>query len=294
MRRSLPIAVLGALVFVLACSEVTDFIKDNTAEGSPLHDAATGIEALRKSFQELDPSEEHYIGRSVAAEILAMPAYAPSDDEALADYLNKVGNGVAMSSDAVRATFNGYRFAVLATDEVNAFATPGGTIFVTRGMIRRTKNEDELACILAHEIAHVTLRHGLAAIQQGNLLTAFKYLGRSAAGATLEGEELQQVTAAFDGSIQDIVGSLVKNGYSKDAEYAADELGAKLATDAGYDSGALRAFLSRLGGEGGQGGLFTTHPAPGDRLTHLTATPAPAADPKGLAVRDQRYAAVVK
>ena len=137
-----------------------------------------------------------------------------------------------MSCDEVRHTFVGYRFAVLDTDEINAFAAPGGTIFVSRGMIERTQDEDELAGVLAHEIAHVSLRHGLAAIKKSNMVSAFQYLGASAAQATLSSEDLQKVTAVFDDSIQDVLTTMVKSGYSRDSGSEADQKGCAYAAAA--------------------------------------------------------------
>ena len=142
--------------------------------------------------------------------------------------MNRVGHGIAMSGDEVRHTFVGYRFAVLDTDEINAFAAPGGTIFVSRGMIERTQDEDELAGVLAHEIAHVSLRHGLAAIKKSNMISAFQYLGASAAQATLSASSCRRSPPIFDDSIQDVLTTLVKSGYSRDAEYEADPIGPRV------------------------------------------------------------------
>src|SRR6185503_10521873 len=147
-----------------------------------------GTNRLRKSFDDLDPSEEHYIGRSVAAEILAMPQYPLAEDEAQLAYVERVGLGLAATNDDVRRPFLDYRFGILETDEVNAFACPGGLILVSRGLLAKTHGEDELAAVLAHEIAHVTLRHGVAAIQQANLTEAFGYLGAGAAQAAMKPE----------------------------------------------------------------------------------------------------------
>ena len=281
--------LLAAFFLSGACSGLMNALEGSTTEGSIVGDAVRGANRLRKSFQDLDPSEEHYVGRAVAAQVVAMPTYKVADDPVLTEYVTKVGLSIVTGCEQVRRTFIGYRFAVLDTDEVNAFAAPGGTIFVTRGMIARTKSEDELAAVLAHEIGHVTHRHGLAAIKKGNLIEAFKYLGSSASQAALHGEQLQKVTGIFDDSVKDVVGTMVKNGYSKTAEYEADKSGALFAIAAGYDPGALQSFISRLQSEGGHGGLFSTHPAPADRLAELGPAPARPVDPEGGAARAARY-----
>jgi predicted Zn-dependent protease len=165
-RRFLLLLVLAAtpLAVLAACGQVLGALEEATDPDSAGGKLVRGANRLRKSAQDLDPSEEHYIGRTVAAQILAMPQYPLSADTRLGDYVTRVGLALAMTNDGVRHTFAGYQFAVLETAEVNAMACPGGTIFVTRGLLAKAGSEDELAAILAHEIAHVTARHGLEQI----------------------------------------------------------------------------------------------------------------------------------
>ena len=270
-----------------ALEQATD---ENSAEGKLIR----GANRLRKSFQDLDPSEEHFIGRSVAAQILAMPQYPLSEDETLIAYVEKVGHGIVATNDGVRRPFLDYRFGVLATDEVNAFACPGGIVLVTRGLLANTKNEEELAAVLAHEIAHVTLRHGVAAIQQANLAEAFTYLGAGAAQATMSREDLDKLTGLFDDSVGDIVQTLVTSGYSRDAEMEADRLGREFLAGTGYDPQALASVLGCMHDHGGSGGMFATHPAPSERAQALGGPLSFAGDPTGLAVRSKRYAAAFR
>jgi len=194
----------------------------------------------------------------------------------------------------VRRPFLDYRFAVLATDEVNAFACPGGLILVSRGLIKKSQSEDELAAVLAHEIAHVTLRHGVAAIQQANLAQAFTYLGAGAAQATMSKEDLDALTGLFDGSIDDIVQTLVTSGYSRESEEQADALGREFLATTGYDPQGLTRVLHTMEGDGGHGGMFATHPAPKDRIASLGAPKSFTADAKAAAARQKRYAAAMK
>lgn len=282
---ALPIAACGAVMNAL--EQATD---ENTAEGKLVR----GANRLRKSFQDLDPSEEHFIGRSVAAQILAMPEYPLDEDQRLLAYVERVGHGVAAQNEQVRRPFLDYRFGVLATDEINAFACPGGLILVTRGLLARADGEDEVAAVLAHEIAHVTLRHGVAAIQQANLAQAFTYLGAGAAQATLSEQDLRELTGLFDESVGDVVRTLVTSGYSRDAEVQADRLGRDLLAGAGYDPAALGRVLEHMQGHGGEGGMFATHPSPQDRLDALgagAAVAAPVADAAVAAARQRRFAA---
>ena len=289
--------LLAAGIALAACAEVMNSLESITPEDSVAGKAVRGANRLRKSQEDLDPAEEHFIGRSVAAQILAMPEYAVADDQKLTEYLNLLGNGIAMSCDEVRHTFAGYRFAVLDTDEVNAFACPGGTILVSRGLIAKTTDEDELAAVVAHEIAHVHHRHGLAAISQANLMEAFTYLGSAGAQAALKNEDLQKVTGLFESSVGNVVDALVKGGYSREAEYQADASGRRFLAAAGYREDALQAVLERMGEAGGEGGMFSTHPAPADRLSHLqppAAAPRQATDVAAAQARAQRYALAVR
>ena len=277
---ALPVAACAGVLNAL--EQATD---ENTAEGKLIR----GANRLRKSYQDLDPSEEHYIGRSVAAQILAMPAYPLLQDDKATAYVNRVGHAVARTNDRVRHPFDDYHFAVLDTAEVNAFACPGGIVLVTRGLLQQTANEDELAAVLAHEIAHVTLRHGLQAIQKQNLAEAFTYLGAGAAQATMKKQDLQKLTGLFDSSVKDVVHTLITSGYSREAEVAADHLGRQFLAGTGYDPQALAAVLAHMQGSGGKGGMFATHPAPQDRLAALGAPLAFAGDAAAAQQREARY-----
>lgn len=279
---TMPLAACAAVMNAL--EQATD---ENTAEGKLIR----GANRLRKSFQDLDPSEEHFIGRSVAAQILAMPQYPLAEDEAQLRYVERVGLGLVATNDRVRRPFLDYRFGVLATDEINAFACPGGLILVTRGLVQEARSEDELAAVLAHEIAHVTLRHGVAAIQHANLAQAFTYLGAGAAQATMSQEDLDALTGVFDESVGDIVQTLVTSGYSRAAEAEADDLGREFLATAGYDPQALNRVLLAMQGTGGEGGMFATHPSPQERLTALGAPLAATIDPAAAARRQARFAA---
>ncbi|MEZ5967075.1 MAG: M48 family metalloprotease [Planctomycetota bacterium] len=287
-------AMVALPLGLVACAQALGVLEDATDPNSVGGKLVRGANRLRKSAQDLDPSEEHYIGRTVAAQILSMPRYSLSTDTAMTGYVTRVGLGVALSNDAVRHTFAGYHFAVLDTDEVNALACPGGTIFVTRGLLKDASTEGELAAILAHEIAHVTLRHGLSAIKAANLTQAFQYLGSGALQAAgTDNQDLQKLATVFDDSVKDVVGALVTNGYSRDAEREADRLGRTLLAGAGYDPQGLSRVLAKMSHAGGQGGMFATHPAPSERQATLGEALPFTADAEGEAVRAQRFAAAM-
>jgi predicted Zn-dependent protease len=245
--------------------------------------------ALRKSAEEISESEEYYIGRAVAAQILAR--YKPYDDAAANAYAQKVARAVALASDRPD-TFKGYHVQLLDADEVNAFAAPGGFIFVTKGMIKLVKNEDELAGVLAHEVAHVAKKHGLKTIQTSRLTSAFAMLGTEIAKSYTP-EQVSKLAGVFEGAVDDVVKNLVVNGYSRDKEYEADEFAAKYARAANYDPRALKTFLSRMGSHAASGGVFKTHPAAGQRAAELGSV-APSSDHRASPARDQRFAAAMR
>jgi beta-barrel assembly-enhancing protease len=235
---------------------------------------AKGVNQARKGFEEISESEEHFIGRAVAAQVLAR--YKPLNDPGLNEYVQSVAQAVALASDRP-ATFKGYHVQVLDSAEVNAFAAPGGFLFVTNALLRLVRSEDELAAVLAHEVAHVSRKHGLKTIQTSRLTSAFTILGSEAAKGYTP-EQISRLATAFEGAVEDVVNKLVVNGYSRDKEFEADRLGARYAKDAHYDPQALKAFLARLEkAESGKiGGLFKTHPAASKRELELgDLSPAP-------------------
>jgi predicted Zn-dependent protease len=227
--------------------------------------AKTTSRELRKGFADLTPQEEYYIGRSVAARILG--THRAVEDPAAAAYLNALGVTLARSS-ALPETYGGWHFLLLDSDEVNAFAAPGGFVFVTRGLFRSCRNEEQLAAVVAHEIGHVALRHGLASIKSTRLTEAFATIS-SEAVREFTGADLKRLTAAFAGTVDDIIDQMVAKGYSSTQEGAADREAVLVAYRAGYDPAGMAQFLGILAERAagaGKKGFFATHPEPGDRL----------------------------
>jgi beta-barrel assembly-enhancing protease len=224
-------------------------------------------DAVEKTFQDITPEQEYYIGRSVAATVLV--TYKPVDREDANAYLNLLGQTVAQFSIKPE-TFGGYHFLLLDTDEVNAFAAPGGLILVSRGMVRCCKSEDELAAVLAHEISHVDHQHGLKAIRKGRLTSALTTIG-SAAGQSLAGPQLAQVTTAFEGSISDITSTMMNSGYARSTEFEADKGAVAIMKKLGYDPGALITMLEQMQKQlqPGGAGFAKTHPAPSARIAEV-------------------------
>lgn len=236
------------------------------------------VSAVAKTFEDITPEQEYYIGRSVAATLLGQ--YKPYDDGVLTHYVNVLGQTLSRASGKPE-TFGGYHFLVLDTDEVNAFAAPGGLILVSRGLLKCCKTEDELASVLAHEVGHVQNEDGLRAISKSRLTSALTILATESAKG-LGGEQLAEVTKAFEGSINDVTQTLVVNGYSRRQEYQADAAAVQIMESVGYDPNALIAMLSEMKKQihGDSPGFAKTHPSPDDRIeavrSQIKLSPRPA------------------
>jgi beta-barrel assembly-enhancing protease len=276
LHRTGIAAVLLALVFwASGCetvNQITATVADAAAEAGVLtKDQAESTKrvstAVTKTFQDITPEQEYYIGRTVAATVLI--GYKPKDARDLNGYVNTVGQALAQFSTKPE-TFGGYHFLVLDSDEINAFAAPGGLVLVTKGLLRCCQTEDELAAVLAHEIGHVEKLHGLRAIRTGRLNSALTILAVEA-GKNLAGEQLAEVTKAFDESINDIAGTLMNSGYSRKLEYEADAAAVEILKKAGYESGALVAMLENMeqSWDSTRKDFAATHPPPTERIVQL-------------------------
>ena len=219
--------------------------------------------------REFTPENEYYIGRTISANILGK--YDVYENAGATRYINLVGQSLALASDKPEV-YAGYHFIILDTDEVNAFAAPGGFVMVTRGLLRCCKNEDCVAAVLAHEIGHMQLDHNMKAISGSRKTALFKVVGTEVA-KHYAGEQLGQVVEVFEGTIGDIMSTLVDKGYARKQEYAADEAAIEIMKRVGYNPVALKDMLAEmtkaLGHE--SGGFGKTHPKPSDRISELEA-----------------------
>ncbi len=227
----------------------------------------TGTTAVSRSLEEFTPEQEYYIGRSVGAVVLTK--YKALNDAKINSYVNLLGQTLALASDTPEL-FAGYHFLVLDSDDINAFATPGGHVFVTRGLIRCSRTEDELAAVLAHEIGHIQRRHGISAIQKARMAEALAVLAREGV-KTYGDEELIKLSNSFGDVISDITTTLINNGYSRAYEYQADAVAVTILRRAGYQPGALVNMLQVMGRQIKPGGsdFAKTHPSPQARIAEL-------------------------
>lgn len=247
--------------------------------------------AIERTWQDLTPEQEYYIGRAVAAQVFQ--TYPPLDRPQANAYLNLLGQSLVIFSDRPE-TFGGYHFLLLDSDEVNAFAAPGGLILVTRGMLRCCEGEDELAAVLAHEIGHVEKKHGLSSIQQGRLTEALTVVAAESA-KQLGSEELASLTRQFEASVSDVVMTLTTSGYSRTQERDADAAAVRLLRGAGYPETAMITMLQRMHErltDAGGLGFAKTHPSAKSRADALRTT-VKEAESAPDAVRQQRFVAAM-
>ncbi len=254
---------------------------------------AATVGAASKAARPISEDEEYYIGRAVAAGILS--SYPLLREGSLTEYVNHVGQTVALHSDKP-FTYKGYHFAILDSREINAFACPGGIIFITKGMLNAVKNEDELAAVLAHEVAHISHRDGISSIKKARWTEAATVIGSKAA-KEYGSQDLANLVNLFEGSIDDIVKTLVVNGYGKSQEYDADKAALAYLSKAGYNPAALKDFLNRLisRGKASEGGLFRTHPATSDRKKEVEDNlPSEKVNASAFQLRAKRFGHNVK
>jgi len=277
MNRYFLCSVAAAALIVAGC-ETLDTISNVTtsaavATGVINKDQADSINrttsAVGKTFDTITPEQEYWVGRTVAATILA--TFKPYDSEAANHYLNVVGQYLALCSDRPE-TFGGYHFQIMDSDEINAFAAPGGLILVSRGLLRCCPDEEAVAGVLAHEIGHVELKHGLKSIDKSRMTGALTTV-LSEAGKNLGGKELAEATKAFEGSITDITSTMINSGYSRSFEFQADAAAVHILKNAGYDPNGLVVMLSEMEKRLKPGGtdFAKTHPDPRVRIDKVKA-----------------------
>ena len=224
-------------------------------------------QTIGSAAEEITPEQEYYIGRAVGANILVSYKIW-NGNPALTAYVNRICNAIVINSPRPDV-YNGYHAAILDSDEINAFATSGGHIFITRGLISAAKSEDALAGVIAHEIAHIQLQHSIKAIKTSRITNALLVTGTSAAGAAA-GYDVNELTDIFNESVGEIVTTMVNNGYSQTQEFEADNTAMSLMASAGYSPSGLIDMLRELNNiqKNSSGGFGKTHPTPTQRITN--------------------------
>lgn len=254
--RSLMLAVASfSLVLLLAsCAQLVQM------QPSQLMSLAGDV---KHAVAPISLDEEEQIGQESAAVLLG--ASKPVNDPALQEYVNRVGLWVALHSDRPDLPWH---FAVLDDTDIDAYAAPGGYVFLTKGLLLRLHSEAELAGVLGHEITHVVRKHHLNEIRRESRL---ELLGSA---AQLDMQEHGYNTEALS-KIAAGAKLVYSRGLDKDDEFQADREGVVLAARSGYDPYGLLAVLQTLQSEDPKDSkvalLFKTHPTPQTRITVLAA-----------------------
>jgi len=214
-----------------------------------------GREAM-KAVAGVSEQDEQAMGREIAGRMLGAAPLV--NDAALQAYVNRVGRWIAQQSERPDLP---WRFAVIDTASINAFAAPGGYVMLTRGLYDILDSEAQLAGVLAHEIGHVVKRHHVTVMQKSAALSAGSQIAQRDNRSAM---------------INNMIGTgaeVFARGLDKSAEYEADAVGVVLAARAGYNPFGLVDVLHKLAargaGDNSMALLFKTHPVPGDRLAQL-------------------------
>jgi beta-barrel assembly-enhancing protease len=221
---------------------------------------ATKAEPEKPEFNWKSPSreEEVALGREITGSILGAAPLVK--DEALQQYVNKVGRWVASQSE--RADLP-WKFGVIDSNDLNAFAAPGGYVLITKGLYQKLANEAQLAGVLGHEIAHVVKKHQLKVLQKQQLLN----IGAGKLSDLLGKNDKLAKKALGTGA------EISARSLDKDAEFEADRMGLVLAYRAGYEAFGLPEVLQTIGhtskNDSSVALLFKTHPSPDERLAKL-------------------------
>ncbi|MDY7225133.1 M48 family metalloprotease [Hyalangium rubrum] len=297
----------------------------------------TGCPMERRQAYEMDAEQEYALGRAVAARQLATLGVEPLPaTDPLARYVDQVGQYLTLVAEAVgnssapdrahrpeRILENrpwplaGYRFLVLPMDEARATGSPSGTVMISTGFLRKLQSEEELAAVLAHEVAHVQRGHGVEVLkafmchqtarqESSAALRAFGQRIESNARASTGGSALRSskdstVLGELLGGAAEGAASLYREGFPKDFELEADRISVRLLAAAGYDPRAVTWLLQRMSTEApAKHAWVRTHPkfeermeTVGERLKTMGAE-QPHPPQEAVAQRTKRFQAAME
>ena len=230
-----------------------------------------------KQYISVTPEQEVALGLEAAPEMIQQFGGVSQDPQASAT-VEAVGRRIVERSDAARSEYE-YHFTLLGDrSTINAFALPGGPIFITEALLGRLTSEGQLAGVLAHEVGHVIGRHSAERI-------AKQELTQGLTGAlVLSTYDPDDPSSARTAQMAMLVGSLINLRYGREDELESDRLGVKLMTQAGYDPRALIGVMEILAQSregGGAPEFMSTHPDPGNRRQRIEEAIA-AQFPQGL------------
>ncbi|HWB84714.1 MAG TPA: M48 family metalloprotease [Bryobacteraceae bacterium] len=223
-------------------------------------------ETLRPGFNLFTKEQDTEIGREASQQVRQQ--YQVVQNQFLQDYIKRVGDRLAATPEAKRSGFT-FTFTMLNDPAVNAFALPGGPMFILSGLVKSCDNEAQLAGVMGHEMSHVILRHGTHAVTRAKAIELPALLADALVNNGSVLGQLAQVGIGLGAN------SLLLH-YSRDSESEADALGTHLMAEAGYDPSQLAVFFQKLQASGTQGSGFLSqflsdHPNPGNRQQAIQA-----------------------
>ena len=218
---------------------------------------AEGPTQIKPGFNFFSKQQDVQLGQEAAAQVRKQMTVIK--DPTLTAYVNAVGKRLMASQEATASGFP-FTFEVIANPSINAFALPGGPMFINTGLLRAVDNEAQLAGVMGHEMSHVILRHGTNQASKANLIELPAMLAGELAG---NGSMMGQLAQLGIGFGADSV--LLK--FSRTAESQADLMGSHLMAEAGYDPMEMAKFFDKLNANGGSSApqFLSDHPNPGNR-----------------------------
>jgi beta-barrel assembly-enhancing protease len=215
----------------------------------------------------ISPEQEVALGLQAAPEMAAQHGGETRDARAGA-LVESVGRRVLEKSSASKGPYR-YQFHTLADpNTINAFALPGGQVFITMGLLKKLRTEGELAGVLGHEIGHVVARHGAEHMAKQQLTQG---LTGAAVMATMDPNNPNSMRSA---QVLQMVSNMVQMKFGRNDELESDRLGVQFVSEAGYDPRAMVGVMEVLrsaGGGGRQPEFFSTHPNPDNRIEKIQA-----------------------
>ncbi|OIR04185.1 beta-barrel assembly-enhancing protease precursor [mine drainage metagenome] len=222
--------------------------------------AVDTVQKVQKANTDIDEPQEIALGEGIASNLLG--AAPLLDNPAAQQYVNRVGRWLALQTERPDLP---WQFGVLDDNDVNAFAAPGGYVFITKGLLAQMNSEAELAGVLAHEISHVLRKHHLQAIKKGARTELLSDLANEALKGKGANPALNKLVSAGT--------EVYARGLDKSDEFEADRMGVVIAARGGYDPYGLPAVLQTLQSinpsDSSVALMFKTHPALADRLSLL-------------------------
>lgn len=266
VSQAFSLDVLGGLGKIGTGIKKVQEVKQQTEQ------VVEAVETINRAAEPITSADAYSIGRTVSANILTEYKLNTSNPKATS-YLNKICKAIAMNSNTA-AVYKDYSVAIIDSDDINAFSTCGGHIFLTTGIIRLAKSEDELAAVIAHELAHINLEHAVVAIKTVRTTDAISKTANVSKDLTKKYGNLNNDQKGgldlLTGANLKLMDLITETGYTKDQEFKADAVAVQLMFDAGYDPSAMIDVLKMIKENNPEdkadSGWHKTHPKPEERI----------------------------